>query len=238
MPMAGEGSRFKDIGINTPKPLIEFNDSPLFVNAMKTVDGMQIATRTFLVREEHVKEFNIDKKIHEYYPDAIVIVIQKTTRGAAETAFIAIRNLIYSGLADYNDGILILDCDVIVESEKWKKTINKCKADGVLLSFYSNDNRYSYAGVKDGEVISTAEKMCISDHALTSPYYINKIEYFVDAFHEMEKFHLKDGQMTYKELYMSVLYNFMIADKKKIILVDADKVISLGTPEELKNAKL
>ena len=29
----------------------------------------------------------------------------------------------------------------------------------------------------------------------------------------------------------------MIADGKKIILVDADKIISLGTPEELEKAK-
>ena len=238
MPMAGEGSRFKEVGINTPKPLIEFDGKPLFINAMKTVNDMQIASRTFIVREEHVKEFAIDKKIYEYYQDAIVMVIKETTRGAAETAFMAIKNLVYSGIAQFDDGVLIMDCDVMVEANEWKNVIKNCKADGVLLSFFSNDNRYSYAGVKDGTVISTAEKQCISDHALTSPYYVNKIEYFIDAFHEMEHFQNSDGCPTYKELYMSVLYNFLIANGLKIILVDADNIISLGTPEELEKAKL
>ena len=53
----------------------------------------------------------------------------------------------------------------------------------------------------------------------------------------MEMYKPVDGEPTYKEMYMSILYNFMIADRKKIILVDADKIISLGTPEELEKAK-
>lgn len=237
MPMAGEGSRFKDIGIDTPKPLIEFNEIPLFMNSLRTIDGVDVATRTFIVRKEHVDNWKIDEKIHECYPDAIVMVVEQTTRGAAETAFLAIKNLILSNLADFNDSVLIMDCDVIVEADDWKNIIKNCRFDGVLLSFYSNDSKYSYAAVKNGKVISTAEKIAISDHALTSPYFIKKIEYFVDAFHEMEMYKPVDGEPTYKEMYMSILYNFMIADGKKIILVDADKIISLGTPEELEKAK-
>jgi hypothetical protein len=53
----------------------------------------------------------------------------------------------------------------------------------------------------------------------------------------MEEFHDANGDMTYKELYVSILYNFMIANGKKIILVNADKITSLGTPEELEKAK-
>lgn len=237
MPMAGEGSRFKDAGIDTPKPMIEFNGEPLFKNSLKTIDGLEVATQTFIVRKEHVDEFVIDKKIHEYYPDAIVMVVEKTTRGAAETAFLAIRNLILSSLADFNDSVLIMDCDVIVDAVDWKNIIRNCRVDGVLLSFNSNDPRYSYAGVKNGKVVSTAEKLVISEHALTSPYFIKKIEYFVDAFHDMERYKPENGELTYKEMYMSILYNFMIADGKKIILVDADKITSLGTPEELEEAK-
>ena len=31
MPMAGGGTRFKNNGINIPKPLIEINDKPFFL---------------------------------------------------------------------------------------------------------------------------------------------------------------------------------------------------------------
>jgi hypothetical protein len=88
-----------------------------------------------------------------------------------------------------------------------------------------------------GKVTKTAEKNVISNNALTSPYFIKKIEDFVDAFHDMERFKEPNGEPTYKEMYVSVLYNFMIANDKKIILVNADKVTSLGTPEELEKAR-
>ena len=239
MPMAGEGSRFKDIGINTPKPLIEFNGKPLFVNALETVKNINIASYTFIVRKEHVDNYNIDKEILKYYPDAIIIAIENTTRGAAETAYIAIKNIIIYSIGEFTDGVLIMDCDVVVESNElvdMLKNANTDKFDGLLLSFYSNENKYSYATVNsNGDVISTAEKVVISDNALTSPYYVNKIEDFVDAFHDMETYSY-DDELTYKEMYMSILYNFLIANRKTIKLIGTDNILSLGTPEELEEA--
>lgn len=237
MPMAGEGNRFKDAGYTMPKPLIEYNGKPLFVNAMDSVKNIKYDSITFVVREEHLKEHQIDQVIHQYYPDAIIMVIQETTRGAADTVFLAVRNLILSHVAEYTDSIIIMDCDVVVQSEQWEKAINKPTMDGILLSFNSNDDRYSYAAVVNNKVLRTAEKEPISEHAITSPYFIKKIEYFVDSFHDMERFHKPDGSMTYKEMYVSLLYNFLIANKHNIKLIPVDSIISLGTPEELERNK-
>ena len=63
MPMAGEGSRFKNAGIDTPKPLIEFNGKKLFENSLEILDGIDIATRTFIVRKEHVEQYHLDEEI-------------------------------------------------------------------------------------------------------------------------------------------------------------------------------
>lgn len=233
MTMAGEGSRFVSTGIDTPKPLIEYNGLPLYRNALKLLDDVNIASMTFVVRKEHIDKYEIDKKITSAYPDAIVMVVEKTTRGAAETAFLAARNLILSNTADFNDSLIIMDCDVMVKAEKWKKMIMNTKSHGLLLSFRSDDPKYSYATVNNyNTVVSTAEKKVISYHALTSPYFIRKIEYFIDAFHKMER-----AEIKFKEMYMSVLYNFLIDDCMKVTLVNADEVTSLGTPEELETAK-
>lgn len=233
MTMAGEGNRFKEAGIETPKPLIEYNGKPLFVNSMSALDNIKYDSVTFVVRHEHIEKYHIDDEIKKYYPNAIIIAIADTTRGAAETAFIAVRTLILNEVADFTDRMLVMDCDVIVHSERWASIIQKPHSDGVLLSFKSDSDKYSYAKVDDSSVvIETAEKNPISDHALTSPYFIRKIEDFVDAFNAMDM--AKDD--TYKEMYMSVLYNFLISSNKRILLVDADEIISLGTPQELENA--
>ena len=229
--MAGEGSRFKDAGYKVPKPLIEFDNKPLFINSLKTIDNVQFESITFVVREEFIKEYHIDETIKKWFPEAYIIAVKETTRGAAETAFFAMRELILADIADFTDRVLVMDCDVIVESEAWKKAITHPKSDGILLSFKSENPRYSYAVVYNGEVIRTAEKNPISCNALTSPYFFKKIEDFVDAFHEMEDANA-DGEM-----YVSNIYNYLIADGKHITLIDADSITSLGTPEELKAAQ-
>ncbi len=238
MTMAGEGKRFSDAGIKTPKPLIVYKDNPLFVNAAQSLNGIDIASWTFVVRKEHINKFHIDNIIYKYYKDANVVSVEKTTSGAAHTAYLGIISLINSGIAAKDDSVIIMDCDVIVEANNWKNVITSADATGVLLTFKSTDPRYSYIASKDNKVISTAEKIVISDNAITSPYFINRIKYFIDAFRDMYNRHTINNEMTYKEMYMSILYNFIIAQQHDVIYVPADKVTSLGTPEELSQAKV
>lgn len=237
MTMAGEGKRFSVAGIDTPKPLIEYKEKPLFVNAMNSLNGIDVASWTFVVRQEHIDKFHIDDVIYKYYENANVVSVEKTTRGAADTANIGIVYLLASGKATSDDSIIIMDCDVIVDAEQWKDVINTTNDAGVLLSFKSTDPRFSYIASKNNKVLSTAEKIVISDNAITSPYFINKIKYFTDAFQDMYKCHTADNELTYKEMYMSILYNFIIAQEHKVTYVTANKVTSLGTPEELNIAR-
>lgn len=234
MTMAGRGQRFLNAGISTPKPLIKYHGKPLFINAIKSIDGLNVDTITFVVQKEHVDKFNIDNIILNSYPHAIILSIDKITRGAAETAYIGIKNLLDNGIASLDDSILIMDCDVIVNGRNWKDVINNCVYDGILLTFYSVDSKYSYAIEKNGKAIMLAEKQPISSHALTSPYFIKKIKHFIDAFNDME---YNMNNMTQHEMYMSTLYNFLIKNDKIIVLVDIDDIITLGTPEEIKIAQ-
>lgn len=233
MTMAGRGQRFLDAGISTPKPLISYNGKPLFINAIKSIDGLDVNTITFVVQKEHIDKFNIDDIILDSYPNAIILSIDKITRGAAETAYIGIKNLLENAIASLDDSILIMDCDVIVNGNEWKDKIINCEYDGILLTFHSNDPKYSYAIENNGKAIMLAEKHPISSHALTSPYFIKKIKYFIDAFNGI----LEYDNITQQELYMSILYNFLIHNDKTIILVDVDNIITLGTPEEFKIAQ-
>ena len=90
MPMAGEGSRFAKAGWTTPKPLIELNGQPLFKHAISSVtaDGIQMKY-SFIVRQEHIDKYAIDKGIKAFLPDANVFSVMKTTRGAVETCLMA-----------------------------------------------------------------------------------------------------------------------------------------------------
>ena len=83
MPMAGEGSRFRKEGWTTPKPLIELNEMPLFVRAIQSVAISDVRMKySFIVRQEHIDEYEIDKQIKGILPEANLFSVEKTTRGA------------------------------------------------------------------------------------------------------------------------------------------------------------
>lgn len=161
MPMAGEGSRFLKEGWTTPKPLIQLNGKELFLRAIDCVQISNVSIKySFVVRQEHIDKYALDRGIKDILPDANIFAVQQTTRGAVETSLMA-REAIHS-----EDAVLVMDCDLEFRSQGFNsllkeilsQPINKVNG-GVLVSFNSNSPRYSYAETNDeGIVIRTAEK--------------------------------------------------------------------------------
>lgn len=233
MPMAGEGNRFKKEGWTTPKPLIELNGMPLFKHAISSVsaDGFNLKY-SFIVRQEHIEEYNIDKGIKSFLPDANVFAVQKTTRGAVETCLIA-----EAAISD-DDAVIVMDCDLEFRSKKFLRIISEILRQpvqnvngGALVSFESNEPRYSYAAVgEDGFVTRTAEKEVISSHALCGAYFFSSGQRFKQIAHKL----LDEPDFKKPEYYVSLLYNYLLADGEKVYLAPMEEYYSYGTPEELK----
>lgn len=234
MPMAGEGSRFKNEGWTTPKPLIQLNGQPLFRHALNSISSNGFSIKhTFIVRQEHIDKYSIDKEITKTIPDANIVSVLETTRGAVETCMLA-KNFI-----DDNDGVVVMDCDLEFESKEYISKIIKelcLTADeangGVLVSFTSDLPKYSYALTDDnGKVIKTAEKEVISNHALCGAYFFSTGRDFKAAAHEL----LNDPDFDKPEFYISLLFNRLIKNKQTVELAKVDSYKSFGTPEELRS---
>ncbi len=88
IPMAGEGSRFKEKGYEIPKPLLPIMGLPMVVSAAKALPGKD-ENMIFIMRDFHVSEFAIDKTINKHFPDAKTIVVNKLTEGQASTCLLA-----------------------------------------------------------------------------------------------------------------------------------------------------
>lgn len=233
MPMAGEGSRFKKEGWTTPKPLIELNGIPLFKHAISSVSADGISLKySFIVRQEHIDEYKIDEGIKSFQPDANIFSVLMTTRGAVETCLIA-----ESAIAD-DDAVIVMDCDLEFRSTKFIKIIKEILAQsvdeasgGALVSFESNEPRYSYAALdEDGFVTRTAEKEVISNHALCGAYFFSAGRRFKQIAHQL----LDEPEFKKPEYYVSLLYNYLLADGEKVRLAPMEEYYSYGTPEELK----
>lgn len=233
MPMAGEGSRFTSAGWSIPKPLIKLNGTPLFKHAINSVSAHGIDLKySFIVRQEHIDKYNIDKGIKDFLPTSNIFSVKKTTRGAVETCLIA------EAAIDDDDAIIVMDCDLEFRSkdfiERVRKILEQPVEDangGVLVSFASNDSKYSYAAISDdGLVTRTAEKEVISNNALCGAYFFATGKRFKEIAHKL----LSEPKYTKPEYYVSLLYNYLLKDGEKVYLASMEEYYSYGTPDELK----
>lgn len=233
MPMAGEGSRFLKEGWTTPKPLIELKGLPLFKRAIGSVNIDDVPMKySFIVRQEHIDKYGIDKGIKSFLPEAKIFSVLQTTRGAVETCLLA------ESAIDDEDGVIVMDCDLEFRSIEFLRIIKEILSNpasesegGALVSFESDQPRYSYAEVgTDGFVKRTAEKEVISNHALCGAYFFSTGKRFKEIAHKL----LDEPEFKKPEYYVSLLYNYMLAEGEKVRLAPMEEYYSYGTPEELK----
>ena len=232
MPMAGEGSRFLKEGWTTPKPLIELHGTPLFMRAIGSV-SVEGATMkySFIVRQEHIEHYHIDERIRMIIPEANIFSVEKTTRGAVETCLIA-ENAI-----DEKDAVIVMDCDLEFHSKTYiegvREILNQSADEangGMLVSFESTEPRYSYAEVDENMIVKrTAEKEVISSHALCGAYFFSSAKGFLKAAHRL----MNEPVFTKPEYYVSLLYNYLLANGETVRLATMEEYYSYGTPEEL-----
>jgi len=231
MPMGGLGSRFAKVGFTTPKPLIEVDGRPMFLSAAASFDGIDAPkSMTFVIRQEHVDQYHLDKLIKDKLPEGKIVIIPEMTRGAAETAYAAVPHL------NPDDPLIIMDCDFKFSSRAYNEMAQavvsgQSDIDAGLLTFESTDPRYSFAETDaNGFVVRTAEKVAISTHAIWGAYFFSRASLFASSAEELLKQSLSD---TMKEYYISFVYNTILKNGGKVLATPVDEYASFGTPEEL-----
>ena len=224
IPMAVEGSRFKDAGYTFPKPLIEVNKIPMI---QLVIDNLSLkANYKFIVKGDHIKKYNIDSMLKIIKPNCDIIKVDKTTEGAACTALLAKKFI------NNENPLIIANSDQFI---KWNsaKTMYRFmtkNVDGGILTFKSSHPKWSFAKHNpEGIVSEVAEKEVISNTATVGIYFWRKGSDFVKYAERMI-----EKNIRYKnEFYICPVFNEAIKDKKKILIENIDEMWGLGTPEDL-----
>lgn len=231
MPMGGLGQRFRDAGFDTPKPLIDVQGVAMFQKALAAYDNYAGDKRhLFVIRKDTDDEYSLGDQIKQLLPDAQIKILDHNTRGAVETCMIA------EDLIDPELPLVIMDCDITFNApnyfEMMRQAVEDNSYDGLLLSFDSSDPRYSFAETdENGLVVRTAEKVAISNNALMGAYFFTRASTFLDAAHELLS---RDISESMKEYYVSLIYNILIDNQKRVGLAKGS-FTSFGTPDELEN---
>jgi dTDP-glucose pyrophosphorylase len=178
----------------------------------------------FVVLEEHVRDFAIDRRVLEFYPEARIVRIPEVTSGAAETAMIGIQALTTSGPVAINDSDHAFLCPELADVAAG---LGK-SANAALLCFSSDDPAYSYVELDEaGRVIGTVEKRVVSPYAIAGCYLFADPSLFLSLYED----YCRD--CPYDELFVSGIYNRLAASGGRIEKIIASRHVSYGTPEEL-----
>jgi NDP-sugar pyrophosphorylase family protein len=225
LPIAGLGQRFIDGGYETPKPLIKLWDNNYIIErALKSVDYKD-CNLFFIVRQEHIDEFNIDKILKEKFGNDIhITAIDYTTEGALCTCLLVEEHI------DNDEPLVIFTPDCYFEPKFYPNNIDK-KYDGMVVTFNSDSPAHSYVVLDDnGYVTNATEKEVISNNAVGGLYYYRRGSGFVKYSHQL----IDDDDRTKNEFYICPVFNYLIKDGGKIGIEKNTKHLILGTPEDLR----
>ena len=226
--MAGLGKRFIEKGYSQPKYLIEVKKKTLLEWSVNSLP-LNLSTKIiFVILKSHNDKFNVVKLIKKIYGHLNLnfCIIENVTKGQLETTLKCWNNI------NKTEKLLIFNIDTKFNSESLEHNLKK-NCDGLVGTFNSSQDRFSYAKIKNNFVIETAEKKVISNNALSGLYM------FSDPylFYQVGNDYIYQKKTIKNEYYIAPIYNDLIKMKKKIITDEVDNIDILGTPEEVDQFK-
>jgi NDP-sugar pyrophosphorylase family protein len=237
LPMAGKGSRFTMCGYSTPKPLLDIENEPMVVQAVKCLPPT--TNKIFVCQNEHLKNYEIQQQIQHYFDNAQFSGIDYVTEGQACTCEIAIN------VFDVNpeNPILISACDngVYYDIEKYNKLLNDNDVDVIIWSFSNNPtsklypHMYAWLDVDENNYIKRVSiKKPFDDvenkYAIIGTMLFKKCKYFNEGL----QFIYKNNIRTNNEYYVDNLIEPLVNMGYKCKIFDVTNYLCWGTPNDYK----
>lgn len=246
---AGAGLRLKDYKkkLDLPKPLINILDksmiewSLLSYHSFVTKGLVKKSNFYFVVLEEHDKNYFITKQLYSIFGRQIKIIkLKKITRGPAETAYLATKNIKFNGPVIFND------CDHYFKSSSlFNKIIQiKDKKDisGIINVANTNSTKPDWSYVEEdvhGNILGIKEKDPIlaknGAKGVVASYYFSNLNTFKKEAKLMIKENDLVGDKFKKEFYISKIYDRLIKKNHKILTAVTTSAHPFGNPNQIQN---
>jgi dTDP-glucose pyrophosphorylase len=229
IPMAGEGSRFRDAGYELPKPFIDVAGEPMISRVLENL-RIPDANYILVVREEH-------RRLHSRKFDALarnfpiqVVEVNGLTEGTVCSVLHARKRI------NNDRPLMIANSDQFIAAsigDFYSDCVTR-GLDGSILCFrdHLRDPKWSFAKVDaQGILQEVAEKKPISDLATVGIYLFAEGRIFVDAAIDM----IARNDRVNREFYTCPVYNYAIKNGYKfgVFEIGGQQMHGLGTPDDL-----
>lgn len=227
--MAGEGSRFKNIGFKIPKHEIIAREKSLFEWSMLSLKDFFEEEFIFIVRKNfYTKEFIIKKCQSLGINNIKIKEIDSLTDGQATTALYA------DEFITLGDMVAIYNIDTYCEPYQIKKEDIRKEYEGLIPVFEASGDKWSFVKLdENNEAIEVSEKIRISKWGTVGFYQFKSWFLYKEIYNK----HKEEIKKQYKEIYIAPMYKYILEKNKKVNVsfIEKDKLHILGTPEDILN---
>ena len=253
VPMAGLGQRFRDEGYALPKPLIPVSGMPMVVRAVRVLPACE--RMTFLVHPEHVREHAIDRRLRDFFPQAMVIATPGLTQGQACTVRLA------SETVGEQEEVLVAACDNshVYDADRFAELRADPTIDAIIWT-YRRDPRVLVRPAAHGwvqlvvgtlrvpspgngtqsvpttcfDVAAVSCKRPISDtpmtdHAVSGCFWFRRAD---DLFRAVDEL-VASNERVNSEFYLDQVPNLYVQAGRRVVVFEVEKYIGWGTPQDL-----
>lgn len=236
LPMAGKGSRFSLRGFETPKPLLDVNGVPMFIEAVRQLPAT--SEKIFICQDEHNKKYRLSDTVTQYFENSKIMAIDHVTEGQACTCVLAIDKF---NIKD-DSPILISACDngIYYDHDEYQKLLLDDNNDVIVFAFKDhesailNPNMYAWLEVdQHNYLIKQYCKEFIFDDprkypAIIGTMFFRKAKYFNDGLKRCYDKNIR----TNGEFYVDNILNENVEMGLRVKVFVVDNYLCWGTPND------
>jgi NDP-sugar pyrophosphorylase family protein len=238
IPMSGMGKRFVAAGYTQPKPLIEVDGLPIIKHVMDLFPGE--TDIHCICNKEHIETTDMRSILEGY--GATVHVIESHVLGPVYAAL-----QIADRIAD-DEEVIVSYCDygTVWDYAAFLKEVRRTQVDGAIAAYrgfhphmLGTDNYAFLRLAEDGLVAEVREKEPFTTNRMEE-YASNGTYYFrrgVDMKHYFQKL-IDLGIQKNGEYYVSLVYNLLLQDAKRVSVFEIEKMLQWGTPKDLEEYRV
>ena len=231
---AGEGRRFRQVGIERPKPLISVHGEPLLLHTLRCFSLCAGDTCLISGQASHGLREALEPALRQEWPQVEFhwIALNGLLPGQLATAKASLDHWIASGAADstvLGQALLIHNCDT---GFHWQPSCLPEGVDACMPVFEAEGDHWSFGvphPTDPSRAIAIAEKQRISNLASIGLYGFRNIA----IFRQKADHHLKQAMPVAGEHYIAPLMHTMLSEGCSVSLPRVGGVELYGTPTEL-----
>ncbi|MEN5196990.1 hypothetical protein [Sphingobacterium faecium] len=224
--MAGNGSRFHERGVVTPKYKIVVKDKTLFEWSILSLNSFFINEFIFVCRSDIWDEEFVVNMCEKYNIRKFsFVLVEQVTSGQAATAMKA------SHLIDPSDEIAIYNIDTYVTPGKIYIS-SESGISGIIPIFQAEGDGWSFVNIDENwRVTKITEKIKISNWATIGFYYFSTWKLFTTIYNKYSK----EIIAKYRESYVAPMFQYLVDNGLliKTFEVNSKDVVVLGTPDDI-----